>query len=110
MLSKTEEWEALYERLLETLREYGKNFSFDEEVDYFAIDDEYGDRHHKIEVVNPDFWSDNIQQRIREILVTAFPDWGVFVVFDGKAGGRDGFIIYTDHVEFGPPAPAANSN
>ena len=110
MLSKTEEWEALYERLLEILSEYGENFSFDEEFDYFVIDDEYGDRHHKIEVINPDFWSDNIQQRIREILLTSFPAWGVFVVFDGRAGGRDGFIIYADHVEFCPPASAANSN
>jgi len=110
MLSKTEEWEELYERLLEILSEYGENLSFDEEFDYFVIDDEYGDRHHKIEVVNPDFWSDNIQQRIRGILATSFPAWGVFVVFDGRAGGRDGFIIYADHVEFCPPASAANSN
>lgn len=110
MLSKTKEWEALYERLLETLSEYGKNFSFDEEFDYFIIDDEYADRHHKIEIGDPDFWSDNIHRRIREILVASFPAWGVFVVFGEKARARSGFIIYADRVEFGPPASAANSN
>jgi len=110
MSSKEEEWEDLYERLLDVLSEFGENCFSGEQCDYLLVADEYGSRHHKIEVVNPDFWSDTIHQRIRALLQTAFPSWGVFVVFGERASGRRGFIIYADRVEFDPMPASANAN
>jgi hypothetical protein len=88
--------------LLDSLGEFGRNFSFDVEYDYFVIDDEYDSRHHKIEVLNPAFWTEDVQERIREVLTASFPAWGVFVIFSEGAYGRRGFILYADRIEFDP--------
>ena len=82
------DWRALYEQLLETLAEFGKNDPFGTEGDYWLIDDPWEGRTHKIEVVNPDFWSDAVHQRIRQTLANSFPHWGLVVVFSDKASGK----------------------
>src|SRR5262245_48185077 len=80
MASREDEWAALYDALVETLGEFGKNDAFGE-GDYWLVDDDWGGLLHKIVVSGPDFWSDQLQQRVRETL-KGFPQWGLLVVFD----------------------------
>src|SRR5882672_2772141 len=101
MPSRDPEWEALYDRLLEVLAEFGENHAFAGKGDYWLIDDDYGHHYQKIEVANPEFWSNAIHQRVREMLAS-YPAWSVVVVFSEGAKGRRGFSIYKDHVEFEP--------
>ena len=99
MAPREQEWKELYEQLVTALVSFGKNDAFGN-GDCWLVDDDWGKAQHKIEITNPEFWSDAVHRRIRQVLASSFPGWGVLVVFGGKAKGSRGFIVYADRVEF----------
>lgn len=92
MASREERWEALYEALLVKLTACGRDT-----VDFLLVADDHGDYHQGVCISNPDFWSPEIEDAVRDVLAGGFPDWSVHVMFeDGSlrralvvlAGGR----------------------
>jgi hypothetical protein len=62
------EWEALYERLIQTL-------------DYWVLEDDYGWPQHKVYFWKLDMLQPHIIQSMQSLL-TEFPDWAIYVAMD----------------------------
>src|SRR5213076_302740 len=102
MTTREEQWLALYNELLSALSRFRENSPSDPRGDYWLVDDDWGGYHHKVCVLDPEFWSSAVEQQIREVLTTSFSDWGVYVVFE-DGSGRLGLIVYSSRTEIEQP-------
>jgi hypothetical protein len=82
-MNRDEEWQKLLEELTAELGCVGKNDAFGD-GDYWIVDDDWGGHHQKICITRPSFFSKDFTSRVQELLKRRFPNWGVFVVFEGE--------------------------
>lgn len=94
-------WEQLYDRLLAALTALGRNDAHGE-GDYWLVDDDWNDTHHKVCVARSDFWNDDVRGAIQEVLRDGFGDWGVYVVFE-TTPKQAGLVVYQNTLKHQRP-------
>jgi hypothetical protein len=98
--ARAAQWEDLYDRLSDMLPRFGKT-SPSSDAELWLVDDDWGGHHHKIEVINTQCWSGDLQQAIRRILAEFHPNWGVYIDFEDCSY----VVVYADGVETAPRWP-----
>ncbi len=77
---QTDDWSRIYARLLNLLEQYGVNDAFGE-GDYWLVDDDWGDRLHKLHVFNLSFLTHELVGALNHQLAN-FLGWRVMVTLD----------------------------
>lgn len=99
---KSEEWKALYDRLVGILAHQGKNDPFGK-GDFFLVDDEVGEPGHKIELSNPDVLTPAFLKDLQKALQGWRNDWYVVIqlAFDDASPDLDDamLVVWKDHVD-----------
>ena len=70
-------WEILYDRIKAVLRRFGNENAFGK-GDYWILDDNWGNRQHKIEVQNLILLKSGVVKSLRALLAH-YPDWDIVI-------------------------------
>jgi hypothetical protein len=91
-------WEAVYRSMHELFVNFSKKKNVSESDLFFLIDDDWGGRHQKVEILSDDFWTLELEAKIQELLLRKFDNWGLVVIHPNNKRKKP-FIVYSDGID-----------